>query len=369
MTGIRVLVALLAVAGVSRVYAADALPGENIIEVKITLPKGETYLRGASDPVQDLWVEMTLTNKTKKEDLNKETISVTKVDRLTGQELAELQQEALKKNLKVDEQVAMVAKKKTEVQKEQYKINQESVGYAYTEPQLGPHDNVEFVITKVAEEGDAPAADNAKPKVIVRDNKPEHIAYVDVAPVRYLAAGETSPVFNLPVGKFYKINEPGTYSIKAVLRLVGDNSKGQKYAESNEEKFRVLPFKVVSAKIEEVQENWEHYERGFPSFDYMLYQVKTSGQFDEVWYAQRIPVRRVDRYEWTRLCSVKPGSTVQVAQIDPKKVAVLAIHAKGDAGLYTVDFSKPGAKVTTETRDVKDGAPKLKVEGGKAAFE
>jgi len=369
MSGIRLFVALLAMAGLGVSYAADALPGENVIEVKIALPKGETYLRGATDPVQDLWVELTLTNKSQKEDLNKETISVTRVDRLTGEEVFQMQEEAAKKNLKLEEQLARVDKKKVTETKEQYKINQNSVGYAYTEPMLASHDNIDFVVTKLAEEGDAPAADNAKPKAVVRDNRPENISYVDVAPVRYLAAGETSPVFNLPVGKFYKVSEPGLYSIKAVLRLIGDNSKGQKYAESNEEKFRVLPFKVVAAKIEEVRENWEHYERGFPSFDYMLYQVKTSGQFDEVWYTQRLPVRRVDRYEWTRLCSVKPGTSVQIAQMGPKKVAVLAVHAKGDAGLYTVDFSTPGPKVTTQTRDIKDAVPKLKVEGGAASFE
>src|SRR5690348_4549515 len=60
--------------------------GQNFIEVKLTLPKGDTYMRGSSDPVANLDVELVLTNKTAKENLNKETLNVPVVTRLTPDE-------------------------------------------------------------------------------------------------------------------------------------------------------------------------------------------------------------------------------------------------------------------------------------------
>jgi hypothetical protein len=366
MTGIRVILATLAVALIGSVSAAD-LPGENMIDVKITLPKGDTYLRGASDPVADLIVEMTLTNKTAKEDLNKETITVPTVKRVTGEELADMASQAAEGKMTSEQQMEKVKAKTGTESRDQYKVNQNSTGYAYAEPNLNAHDNIDFIITRIPEEGEV-VPENAKPKPVIRDNKAENVNNVDVSPVKYLAAGETTPAFILPVGRYYVIREPGMYSIKAVLKEVGDNSKGAKHAESNEEKFRVLPFKIVTGKIEEVQENWEHYERGIPNFDYMLYQVKTSGQFDEVWAVQRIPVRRVDRWEWTRVCTVKAGTQVQIAQINPKKVALLAVHHKNDAGIYTIDFSVAGPKIDVKTMDAKEGL-KLKVDGGNASAE
>jgi hypothetical protein len=368
MVSIRVVLAVAAVMIAAKfATAADPSKGENLIEVKIVLPKGDTYMRGATDPVADLYVDVTLTNKTAKENRNKETIEVTNVNRLTAEELAQIHDDAVNNKLKMEEQAARVEKKKTTVSKEQYPVNKDSIGVAYVEPQLGPHDVIDFIITKLPDEGEeAPA----KPKVIGRDNKPEHIAKIDVSETLYLEAGESTKPFSLPVGKYYVIREPGMYSIKAVMRLIGDNADGKKFAESNEEKFRVLPFKVVSQKIGDVEENWEEYERGYPNFDYMLYQVKTTATYDEIYYVQRIPVRHQPRWEWKRLCTVKAGTQVQVAQIAPKKVAVLAAHHKGDAGLYTLDFTKVGSKVSSKLLDLKEGTlPKLKVEGGEAATE
>jgi len=338
--------------------------GENLVEVKLTLPKGDTYLRGASDPVAGLVADLTLTNTTKKENLSNETKVVPDNKLLTPDEMAQLE------GLSKEEQNALVEKKKATKSIEVKPVNQESLGVSFVEPQLGPHDVVDFIITKLPDEGDAAAPENAKPVLIPRDNKADSISRVDLSEIKYLAAGETSPVYSLPVGKYYSIRDPGMYSIKAVLRTIGNNSKPQKYAESNEEKFRVLPFKIVPETIEELQKNLTFYERGLPSFDYLLYQVKNLQGFDEVYFAQRIVVRGISQWEWQRLCTVKAGTEAQIANLAPKKVAVLAVHSKGDAGLYNIDFSKPGAVVTGKIMELKQGAsPKLKVEAGAASVE
>jgi len=343
--------------------AADFF-GENLIEVKLSLPKGDTYMRGASDPVADLVAELTLTNITKKENLGNESQVVPANQRFTPDEIAQLE------GLSKEEQNALLEKKKATKSIEVRPVNKESLGASYVEPQLGPHDVVDFIITKLPDEGEAAPAENAKPIIIPRDNKADSISRVDLSEIKYLAAGETSPVFSLPVGKYYTIRDPGTYSIKAVLRTIGNNTKPQKFAESNEEKFRVLPFKIVPQTIEVLQRNLEFYERGIPSYDYLLYQVKNLQGFDEVYFAQRIPVRGISTWEWQRLCTVKAGTQAQIANLAPKKVAVLAVHSKGDAGLYNIDFSKPGAVVTGKIIELKDGAqPKLKVEAGAASVE
>jgi hypothetical protein len=335
------------------VWAGDF--GQNFVEVKLSLPKGDTYMRGASDPVANLDVEIVLTNKTAKENLNEQTLNVPIVTRLTPDEYDDMIGRGKESN------DAAIEKKKSSVEVKEFPVNKDSLGYAYVEPQLGPHDDVEFIITKLPEEGQ-PAPE--KPVIIQRDNKPDHLSSVDAAAVKYLAAGTSSPAYTLPVGKFYLIRDPGKYSIKAVLRTIPDSDKPSKYAESNEETFRVLPFKVVDKKIGEVQENWELYERGYPSFDYMIYQVKTGGIFDEIYYVQRIPVRKMNKWEWTRLCSVKDGTQAQIAQPAPNKVVVVAAHAKGDAGSYEIDFSSVPPKVTTTVLELKGGnLPKLGPDG------
>jgi hypothetical protein len=337
------------------VRASEKLFGENIIDVKLTLPKGDTYMRGASDPVSNLDVEITLTNKTAKENLNKETLTVPVVSRFTPDEYDDL----IGRGKEAHD--AAVEKKKTTKEVQQYPVNKDSLGYAYIEPKLGPHDDIEFIITKLPEEGQ-PAPE--KPVLIPRDNRPDHLSSVDQAAIKYLPAGTSSPAYSLPVGKYYLIRDPGKYTIKAILRTIGDSDKPLKYAESNEETFRVMPFKVIDKKIAEVQENWELYERGVPSFDYLLYQVKTGGLFDDIYYVQRISVRKMNKWEWTRLCSVKDGTQAQVAQTGPNKVVVLAAHAKGDAGTYEIDFSTIPPKVTATVLELKAGnIPKLGADG------
>jgi len=348
---------------IGQARAADFF-GENMIDVKLALPKGDTYVRGATDPVEGLVADITLTNLTKKENLGTVQATVPDNKRLTPDEIASLE------SLSKEEQTVLVEKKKGTKQIEEKPVNQDSLGAGYVEPQLGPHDVIEFLIQRIPEEGEPAPAEGAKPVFVQRDNKPDSISRVDLSQIRYVAAGETSPVYTLPVGKFYRIREPGTYSIKAVLRTIGNSGAPNKFAESNAEKFRVLPFKAVKQPIDEVQREWEFYERGIPNFDYLLYQVLNNQGYDEIYYVQRIPVRGIATWEWTRLCSVKSGTQAQVAVLSPKKVAVLAVHHKGDAGLYTVDFAKPGAVVTAKVIDVKgDAMPKLKVEGGAASVE
>ena len=89
-----------------------------------------------------------------------------------------------------------------------------------------------------------------------------------------------------------------------------------------------------------------------------------------MYYVQRLKLRGQDKWEWSRLCTVSTGTVAQVGFLGPKKLAVLAVHAKGDAAKYELDFSAPGAKVKTDAVVVKEGAmPKLKVEGGAASVE
>ncbi len=79
---------------VSFVLAAEAFsgdaPGTNLIELKLTLPKGDTYMRGGSDPVADLTADVTLTNKSPKENLVTKTTAVNVVLPLTADEVAKL---------------------------------------------------------------------------------------------------------------------------------------------------------------------------------------------------------------------------------------------------------------------------------------
>ena len=351
--------------------AADFF-GENLVQVKLALPKGDTYVRGTVEPVAGLVAEVTLTNTSEKEKREKETVSVTKTDYLSVDELIAVENK-LKAETSKDAALqainAATEKKTGKADKDVWPVNPKSLGAAYVEPELGPHVVVDFVITKLPEEGQT-VPEGAKPVIVPRIGKPDTVARVDLGETKYLAAGETSAPYTLLVGNYYLVQEPGLYSIKAVMRQIGDNSKGQKHAESNEEKFRVLPFKVVDQKIEVLKRDWEFYERGTPNFAYQLYQVQTADGCDQIYWVQRIKVRGILRWEWAPLCSVKLGLQPQLAYLGPNKYAVLAVQAKGDAALYTLDFNTIGPKVTTKTVEVKEGAtPKLKVEGGAPSAE
>lgn len=352
-------------------HAAESF-GENLVDVKLALPKGDTYIRGATDPVLNLVAEITLVNTSEKEKREKETVSVEKADFISEDELVGLKNDLKKtedKDAALSAATALADKKKGKSDKEVWPVNPKSLGAAYAEPQLGPHDVIDFVITRLPEEGQT-VPEGAKPVIVPRDGKPDTINLVDVEGTKYLPAGETSPPYTLPVGQFYRISEPGLYSIKAVMKEFGNNTKPAKFAESNEEKFRVLPFKAIDQKIEELKRNWEFYERGYPNFDYQLYQVINEEGYDEVYWVQRIKTGVRTRWEWEKLCTVKAGTQAQVAYLGPNKFAVLAVQAKGDAGLYTLDFTTIGPKVTLKTIEVKEGAaPKLKVEGGAPSVE
>ncbi|MBI3832353.1 MAG: hypothetical protein HY291_22710 [Planctomycetes bacterium] len=349
--------------------------GKDLVEAKITLPNGELYMRGATDPVSELVVTMTLTNRSSKENRGKETITVTRPSYITEAERKKLEEKRISDGgtldeykKKLDDFYGDFVKNKTKTETvEQTPVNPKSFGIAYIEPALGPNDLVEFAIYRLPDEG-APA--DAKPKKIDRDMPVEHTVRADFAANKYLAAGETSEPYTLPAGKFYRITEPGNYTIKAVIRTIGDSGKPDKVVESNEEKFRVMPYKVVSRKIDNLVEAWDDYERGHPDFNFMIYQLQRAASWQEIYYVQRIMVRGIERWEWHRLCTVAQGSTPQVAQVTPTKFAILSLHAKGDAGLYTIDFSKVDPAVTSKILEVKEGnVPKLKVEGGNVSAE
>ena len=357
MSSIRRLFVLSALLGACQwMQAADKLFGQDLIDVKLSLPNGDTYRRGESDPVHDLMATIVLTNRTTKENLTKESLTIQDAERLNGDDYIKLH------SMTLEQQQALLDKKKVTRQIEGYPINKDSLGFAFVDPQLGPHDFVDVVITKQPEEGQ-PAPE--KPVVVPRDNKPDQARLINLEPTRYVAAGTSTEPIPLPVGKYYQITDPGTYKIKVILRNIADNDKSQKYAESDELTFHVLPFKVMSQKIEVVKRDWAEYERGDPKFDYMIYQVKTSGAFDDIYVVQRIPVRKFDTWEWTRVCSVKDGTIAQVAQLSPTKVKLAAVQAKGDFGIYELDFSKPGVKITGDVKDLKgDTIPKMNPNDG-----
>ena len=217
----------------------------------------------------------------------------------------------------------------------------------------------------------APAAAEAAPvAAIPRDHGPDFADPVEQERTRYLAAGETSESYTLHPGKYYKLTQPGLYTIKARMRSIGDTNAPDKVLYSNEEKFRVLPYKQVDQTIDFLRSDLADFERGHPKFDYLLYQVKSTAEFDELYAVQKITFQRVEHLEWTRVCSVKAGTTVQVAQLTPTKVAALAVQRQGDAGLYTLDFSAPGVKIASQHFPPKaEGLPKLKVEGGNISVE
>ena len=356
----------VAVCGVCLALALGARAGEEvgegIIELKLALPNGDAYVRGpGSDPVANLIAGITLTNKTPKEDLVKKTVSVPEVAQLTSEEYAKL------KEMTPTQQAQLLEKKKTTRDIEVEPINEKSLGFAYAEPRLGTVGNIDFIITKLPDEGET-VPEGAKPVIVPRDNLPDQATSLDPQPNKYVAAGDTSPVYSLPVGRYYVIRNPGQYSIKAAMPDVPDPKSPTGYAMSNEEKFRVLPFKAVDLKIEDLQKELSLYERGYPDFDYMIYQVRAEAAFDEIYALQRVQARGIDRWEWNRVCSVKTGTQPVVVQVGPKKVKVGAALSKGDAGIYTIDFSAPGVKIEAETKPMKEGQ-KLKLEGGNISVE
>ena len=350
--------------------------GRDMLECKLTLPNGDLYMRGATDPVAELTASLTLTNKTEKENRGKVSVTVRRGAFITVEEQKKFESMEFKAETSEEYEKQLKASMKEFADSklvsktiEVTPVNPKSQGLAYVPLELGPHDLVEFIIKKVPDEG-AAGADQAKAKPVARHMPVEHTGRMDVVATKYLAASETTEPFLLPVGKFYNIREPGTYSIKAVLRGMGDSKQADRVVESNEERFRVLPYKIVDKKIESLTEWWEDYERGHPDFHYMLYQLARAEPYQEIYYVQRIIARGMERWEWHRLCTVAPNTKVQVAQVTPTKVAVLAQHYKGDAGLYTLDFAKIDTAVTAQTMPLKDGkAPTLKVEGGNVSSE
>ncbi|HLX60950.1 MAG TPA: hypothetical protein VKX17_06670 [Planctomycetota bacterium] len=351
--------------GLGLALALGALAGdepEGVIELKLALPNGDTYVRGpGSDPVAALVADITLVNKTPKEDLVKKKVTVTDVAQLTSEEFSKLRE------MTPEQQKQLLEKKKTTREIEVEPVNENSLGFAYRAPRLGPVDNVEFIITKLPEEGET-VPEGAKPVTIPRDNLPDQATALDPVPNKYVAAGESSPAYTLPVGRYYVIRNPGQYSIKAAMPDIPDPKSPTGYAFSNEEKFRVLPFKSVDLRVEDLEKELSLYERGYPEFDYMLYQVRAEAGYDEIYALQRVHILGVDHWEWNRVCSVKVGTSPLVIQLSPKKVKIGAALAKGDAGIYTIDFSTPGVKIEAETKPMKDGQ-KLKNEGGNISVE
>jgi hypothetical protein len=351
---------------------AGELFGENLVQVKLALPKGDTYIRGETDPVANLMADVTLTNVTEKEKRQKEPVAVTRVNFMHAEELIALE-EVLKKAETKDAMMeainAATGKKKGQADIEVYPVNPKSIGVAYAEPAIGASDTISFVITKLPEEGEA-VPEGAKPAIVEASKEVGQIGQLDASPLKYLAAGESSPAYTLPVGRQYLIRQPGLYSIKARMRWIGDTNTAAKVAESNEEKFRVLSFKVVDATVDTLKRNWEAFERGYPAFDHMIYQVKDSVLSGALYTVQRIMVRGTPTWEWRQLCSVKPGTQALVAFLAPKKYALLATHASGEVSLYTLDFNPIGGQVTQKAVEAKAGAtPQLKVEGGAPSVE
>jgi hypothetical protein len=186
--------------------------GHGIVEARIKLPK-EIFIRGSTDPVADLQVELTLTNKTKPENRKPVSKPMTVVEPLTKEQLEAINKKAGDMKITADnvkDLTAMTAANIKESSKDVLVANKDSLGLAYVEPQLGPQDNIDFIITKMPEEGEAAPAD-AKPIIAPRDNRPDHIGRTDLSPTKYLAAGETSEAFILPVGKYYVIRDPGVF--------------------------------------------------------------------------------------------------------------------------------------------------------------
>jgi hypothetical protein len=337
---------------------------KDIIDCKITLAKGDVYMRGATDPVADLSVTMTLTNTSTAEKAGKDQVQVKEAKFLSLEDYKKLITTETKKKEDLDAVLkASVDASVTVKNVDAEPVNKASFGVAYVPPVLGPNDLVEFEVTKVAE-GAQP--EGAKPKLIQRNMLVDHTGRTDLSPTAYLAAGATSPEYVLPIGKFYLIREPGKYTAKAILRQLPDSRTPSGRVESNAVEFRVLPFKVVDQDLRSMTDFWADFERGHPDFEYMFYQLPLKAPYQEIYYVQRLKPRGVEKWEWHRLCTIVQGATAQVAQVNPMQVAILAPQAGGNAGLYVVDFTTVDPKVvkTQQIPIVDKKVPTLVVEGG-----
>lgn len=343
---------------------------KDMITCEIALPKGEVYMHGATDPVADLVVSLTLKNTTLADKREMDRVAARRAKALSPEQVAELTgQEIPKAELSGKLETVVKASDSTE-QIQVEPVNKDSFGFAYTIPELGPHDLVEFVVTAMPGEGQAPLAEGQKPKVMPRDMSVEYSAPTDLKPNAYLAPGATSPEFVLPVGRFYKVEEAGQYTVKAILRGIRDSRTASGCVESNEVQFRVLPFKVVERKLPDLKAWWADFERGTPEFEYMLYQLALEAPWQEVYFVRKRDVRGIVHWEWRRLCTVAEGGQVQVQMAGPKKVAVLSPQATGDAGLYTIDFTPYDTVVTAENIQLAGKKmPTLSVSGGEAKAE
>jgi len=335
--------------------------GKDMIDCEISLPKGEVYTHGQTDPVLGLVVSLVLKNNTPADKRTPDDVSVRVAKPLTPEQIAALTTDVIDKN-EIDGKVADAvraqdSKKEIKVQP----VNKDSHGFAYIKPELGPHDLISFIITK------ADAEEGKKPAVAKRDMATEYTSPADRDENAYLAPGTTSPEFILPVGAYYKIVDPGTYKLKAVIKGIRDTRTPSGCVESNEVTFSVLPFKVVNRKIRGLKQWWEEYERGVPEFEYMFYQLQMNAPYQEVYFVRKRTVRGIVKWEWRRLCSVKQGGKIQFKMAGPKKCAILSPQAAGDAGLYTVDFTPYDTAVTGKVMALVDNkVPTLVVEGGEA---
>jgi len=308
------LIALAASLALPGMAFGTESPGRDMVEAKITLPNGESYTRGTTNPVDDLVVKLVLTNRTKP--------SSPPPSQNVG-----------------------------------------SYNYTYAEPALGPHDIVDLQIFRIPEEGEAAKA----PILIKRSVDGGILQPADLKETQFLEAGKSSPEYNLQAGHFYNVLEPGKYKVKAILTGIADSTKPSGHAESNEESFTVVPFKSVPLKIEDLKKDWEAYERGYPPFPFMIYLLPTSGEHREIFYVKKIVVHGLNQWDWYRLCSVAPGTTPQVKQMSTTKFAIASIQTKGDAALYTLDFSAYTPALTCTPVKVEGGKiGALTVEGDKA---
>lgn len=340
--------------------------GQDMVECKIELPNGTVYMKGATDPVAKLVVKLTLTNKTTIEKKTKEEVEVRDAEWLSEEDIAKM-----RTMLKDEERQAFVKSKTKSKTVKLAPVNKNSIGYAYVPPQLGTHELIEMVVKKLPDEGEKGEGDEGpKPVRIKRDMAIEYTHPQDRVPTKYLPAGETSPAYTLEIGKYAKITKPGRYTVKLILLSIPDSSTPSGRVESNEEQFQVLPYKIVTRKQRCLKKWIAAFERGHPDFDYMFYQLPVAAPYQEIYYVQRLHARGNEHWEWHRLCSLAPDSKAQVKQVTPKKVAILAKHYKGDAGLYVVDFSRVDPAITTKILDIKGGElPKLQVEGGQVTAE
>lgn len=354
--------------------AEDDQP-KHFIEAEIALPGKTVFLRGEHDPIADLTVALTLKNSTPTASTTVKTLEIDDMHPFSEEERAELQKiakEAKSKEEFESKRAEFGKKRKKNITVKEEPVNKDSLGYAYTPPQLGPDDLVEMIVLRLPGPDDKDADGKpAQPERIERDMAAEYTQPVDNSnPTRYLAAGATSDPYTLPVGKFYRIQKPGMYSVQAVIHSIPDDRTPEKCVMSNVVNFQILPYQICKVKLPYLKRDWEEFERGHPNFSYMFYELPVEASYREVYYVQRLSVRGVEKWEWHRLCTVAEGTSVQVQQVDKNKVALLAQHAKGDAGLYTVDFSTVDPTVTSQTLALKGGAlPTLKVEGGTVSAE